>query len=370
MKLLCITSMNGSLTNVRPEAEWFIGLHRNGAQVTLMTESDAPYAEIARDAGLGIIDFRSDGKLHRGSISAVRHAAAGMDVVFAMNNKAIANAVAALRGLAPRLVTYRGQTGNISRWNPGCYLTHLNRRVDAIVCVADAVRRSIAGQLRRPDKAITIYKGHDLAWYEDVQPADRGALGITDSLPVIICVSNYRPRKGIETLIDSFATLERDVHLVLVGSGMDDPSLRRRALAHIPESRLHTPGFCADALPLTAAADIAVLPALRREGLPKTVIEAMSLGVVPVVTDTGGNAELVADGETGLVVPPGEPAVMADALRRLCDEPSLRQRYGRAARERIDREFNIETTVRETLDAFHSLVTTGSPRAAAGQSSR
>ncbi|MDH3590168.1 MAG: glycosyltransferase, partial [Gammaproteobacteria bacterium] len=255
--------MRASITNVRPEAEWFIGLQRAGAQITLMTEADAPYATLSRDAGIKVIDFETHGKFDRAFLR-IGTQLGNTDLVFAMNNNAIANAVLAVRGSDVRLVTYRGQTGNISRWNPSCYLTHLNRHVDKIICVADAVRRSVAAELRDPTKAVTIYKGHDLNWY-DVEAADLATIGIDDDAPRVICVSNYRPRKGIEILIDSFAHIDTRAHLLLVGKGMDNGHLARRADTHIDETCFHPLGYQEDALALTAAADIAVLPALRRE---------------------------------------------------------------------------------------------------------
>ncbi|MDH3647238.1 MAG: glycosyltransferase family 4 protein [Gammaproteobacteria bacterium] len=355
MRILCLTSMRASITNVRPEAEWFIGLQRGGATVTLMTEADTEYAQLARDAGLRIVDFQSNGKLDRRAITQIRDQLPQTDIVFAMTNKTIANAAFAVRGSNAKLVSYRGQTGNISRWDPSCYLTHLNPHVDAIVCVADAVRRSVSAQLTDPNKAITIYKGHDLAWY-DVEAANLSAIGIDDTAPRVICVSNYRPRKGIETLIDAFAQLQSSAHLILVGTGTDHAKLARRALKHMDASRYHALGFRDDALAVTAAADIAVLPALRREGLPKTIIEAMACSVAPIVTDTGGNAELVIDGQCGLVVEPGSISALTKALQLLCDDTELRSQLGGKARERIGKDFRIQDTIQKTLSLFGTLL--------------
>lgn len=357
MHVLAITSQRATLTNVRPEAEIFIGLRRAGCAVTVMTEADSAYAPRLRAAGIAVVHFVSRGKFSLRSVREIRAQLPGKDIVYAFNNKAIANTVRAARAMPVKVVTYRGQTGNISRYDPSAYLTHLHPRVDAIICVADAVRASIAPELRNPSKAVTVYKGHDPAWYRDVQPADRAALGVAEDSTLVLCVSNYRPRKGLEWLIDAFAGLERNAHLVLAGSGTDSPALARRATERgLAATRFHGLGHVDDVLPLNAAADIAVLPALRREGLPKSVIEAMALGVAPLVSDTGGNAELVQHEQSGLVVPPGDTEALIAALRRLIDTPDERAAMGAAARERISTHFDTARTVRETLAVFERLL--------------
>lgn len=357
MHILCITSQRATLTNVRPEAEIFIGLQRAGCMVTVMTEADSAYAPRMRAAGIDVIDFCSRGKFSLRSIRDIRAQLEGQDIVYAFNNKAIANTVRATRGSNVKVVTYRGQTGNISRFDPSAYLTHLHPRVDAVICVADAVRDSIAGQLRDPGMAVTVYKGHELDWYRNVTPAQRTAFGVDSDSVLVLCVSNYRPRKGLEWLIDSFGRLGRRADLVLAGRGTDSEALLNRAVANgIDSDHFHGLGHVEDVLPLNAAADIAVLPALRREGLPKSVIEAMALGVAPVVSDTGGNAELVEHGHSGLVVPPGDTDALVAALQTLVDEPATRAAMGAAARERIATQFTTGRTVRETLAVFERLL--------------
>jgi glycosyltransferase involved in cell wall biosynthesis len=105
-----------------------------------------------------------------------------------------------------------------------------------------------------------------------------------------------------------------------------------------------------------ASCDAYVLPALRREGLPKGVIEAMVYGVPPVVTDSGGSPELIEDGSSGLVVPPGDPRAIGAALSQLIDQPALRRRMGNNARERIRSHFRIEDTINKTFNLYKQLL--------------
>ncbi len=137
---------------------------------------------------------------------------------------------------------------------------------------------------------------------------------------------------------------------------MDEPALTRRIAASTARRRIHVAGFRADAPALTAACDVFVLPSRKREGLARSLIEAMAYGVAPIVTDCGGSPELVVDGECGIVVPVDDVAAIAAAIRQLREDPELRARYGQAARQRIGTRFRIDDTIRQTADLYRELV--------------
>jgi len=91
------------------------------------------------------------------------------------------------------------------------------------------------------------------------------------------------------------------------------------------------------------------------EGLPVTVLEAMAHAKPVVATPVGGTAELVADGETGLLVPPRDPARLAEAISKLVADPELRGRLGRAGRERVEREFSESAMTRRVLEVYDAV---------------
>lgn len=359
MRVLCITSHGNTLNSIRPEAEAMIGLRRAGVELDVMTQGDSAYAERFREEGIGLIDFVPRRKISLSAIRFIRRTLVEgrYDIVHLYNNKAIANGLLAAIGLPVKALTYRGQTGNLHRYDPFGYLTHLSPRVDGITCVARAVQRDLQALRPRHPHIVTVYKGHDLAWYGET-PADLGALGVRPGSVSIICVANNRPRKGVPVLVEAFARLPADVEadLLLVGKNMDTPELQQEIAAHPRKDRIHVVGFRTDAPRLTAGSDIAVLPAIKREGLPKTVIEAMAYGVPVVVSDTGGNAELVEDGVSGRVVPPGDADALAAALAGLARDPAQRRAMGEAARVRIGREFTVQATVEATLKLYREVL--------------
>jgi L-malate glycosyltransferase len=360
MRVVCVTSHRGAITNVRPEAEAFIGLQRRGVQMTVLTQRDTLYADRMLAAGVEVIDFEPRWKVDPTAISRIRRLlrTGRHGILHLFNNKAITNGLLAVLGLPVKLVTYRGQTGNIRRYNPIAYLGHLSPRVDRVICVAEAVRADLIANGLPAHKAVTIYKGHDLAWYQH-QPADLSALGLRPGALRIGLVANARPRKGVPVFLAALALLPTDVpaEALLVGAGME--GFRDVAAKLPPHVRAHCLGYRKDAAELIAACDVSVLPALRREGLPKSVIESMASGITPVVTRTGGNAELVADEVTGLVVPPGDAAALAAALTRLARDPELRRQYGAAARTRIATHFNVTQTVEQTFALYAELIDAG-----------
>jgi glycosyltransferase involved in cell wall biosynthesis len=360
MKALWITSHSDTLNSIRPEAETLIGLANAGVTCEIMTQGDSAYRQCMEAAGIRVIDYVPRRKFSSAAVRAIRRALTegGHDILHLFNNKAIANGVRAARGLPVKVVTYRGQTGNVHRYDPICWLTHLSPRIDRVVCVADSVRRDLAKRRLDPDSCVTIYKGHDLAWYTE-QPADlRSEFGIPEQDFVICSVANYRARKGLEILVEAMRHLPGDasVQLLLIGSGLTAAKLQRAILASPFRDRIHLAGFRRDACRLVAACDCSILPSIRREGLPKTVIEAMAYGVPPVVTDTGGSAELVIDGDCGLVVPPADPVALARAIRRLYENRAEARRMGDRARQRIDEHFNVRQTIEKTLAMYRNLL--------------
>ena len=97
------------------------------------------------------------------------------------------------------------------------------------------------------------------------------------------------------------------------------------------------------------------LPSVKREGLARSLIEAMAYGIAPVATDCGGSPELVTDGVSGLIVPVRDANALGSAFRRLYQEPELRRSLGAAARERIGENFRIEETIAKTFELYDEL---------------
>ena len=358
IKALCITEDPD-----RPTTATFVGLKDAGIDITVVCPPGERRDWLAA-SGVRILELPLRKQFDREAVRRLRAEleASRYDVLHLFSNKALQSGLAASRGLPVKIIAYRGIVGNVSFFSPVSWLRFLNPRIDRIVCVADAVRdyflRMRPKFLRLPaERLVTIYKGHSLDWYR-AAPADLAGLGIPPGAFAIACVANYRPRKGIEVLVDALGRLSDSVrpHLLLIGDGMDAPRLKRRIAASPAAGRIHVLGYRKDAPALTAACNLFVLPSTKREGLARSLIEAMAYGVAPVVTDCGGSPELVQHGVSGLVVPVADAAALAAAIRMLHDDAALRAKLGTGARERIGRDFRIEDTIAKTLALYRSLV--------------
>ncbi len=358
IRSLCITGGAD-----RPTLETFIGMHRQGIALTVVCPAQHPHSALLEEAGIPTLDLTLDRMYDRAGIAALREALVRdrHHVVHTFNNRAVTNGLAACKGMDVRIVCYRGVVGNVSVLDPVSWLRYLNPRIDRIVCVCEAVRRYFLelwpAALRLPaSRLVTIYKGHELEWYDD-PPVGRDSLGVSKGAFVIGCAAAYRPRKGIEYLVEALERLPRDIpaELLLIGN-MDAGRLTRRIGDSPVKDRVRRIGFRRDAPAVSGACDVFCLPSTAREGLPRAVIEAMAYGVPPVVTDSGGSPELVVDGESGIVVPARDAQALANAFEALYRDQERRLRMGSAARTRIATHFRNTETVRQTIALYEELV--------------
>jgi len=347
----------------RPTLETLCRLRQRGCDIRVACPPKRPARDLLESGGVPLVDFAITKRFDRAGIRRIRHelVAGNYDILHTFGNRGLQNGVIALRGLPVALVAYRGRVGNVSFADPFSWLRFLNPRIDRVICVSDAVRDYFLGMrpkfLRKaPHRFVRIYKGHDLAWY-DIEPADLSAEGIPADAFIVTSIANYRKHKGIDELVQAMAHVpdELPIHLLLVGN-MDSPELGARIESLPHPERVHRIGYRADAPAFAAAADVFVLSSTIPEGLPRSVIEAMASRRPCIVTAFGGQAELIVDGESGLHVPPGDPAAIANAIVKLYRDPDLCQRLGSAARERIATHFNIEQTVDQTLALYRELV--------------
>ena len=347
----------------RPTIATFVGMHRAGIDLTVICPPTSKGHDVLREAGIPLVNIEFRSSFDSAGAKQLREHLkdGGYDILHLFGNRSLQNALVASRGIPIKIIAYRGIVGNVSFFDPTSWLRFLNPRIDRIICVADAIRDYFLQMrpafLRLPAaRVVTIHKGHSLDWYTDA-PADLEQLGIPPGAYVVGCVANYRPRKGIENLVAAMADLPEDwrVHLLLVGH-MEGPALEKAIARSAVADRIHRVGYRADAPALTAACDVFVLPSIKREGLARSLIEAMAYSVVPIVTDCGGSPELVVNGVSGLVIPVNDASAISQAIRQLHDDPDLSERMGKAARARIGTNFRIEDTIEKTLAVYRSLV--------------
>jgi glycosyltransferase involved in cell wall biosynthesis len=172
----------------------------------------------------------------------------------------------------------------------------------------------------------------------------------------VLSVGRLRAPKDFTTLVRAVAACEPgSVRLQIAGDGPD----RDRVAGEIARLGLGAAvellGARDDVQDLLAAADIFVLSS-RSEGMPMTVLEAMAAGLPVVASAVGGVPEAVGDGETGTLVPPGDPDALGRALAVLVADAELRDRLGAAGRRRAEREFGLAGFRRAHLELYRAAV--------------
>lgn len=280
-----------------------------------------------------------------------------VQLIHCLTNRSLSTALLATRHLRhpPKMVAYRGTIGHLSRFDVTSWMAYPNPRIAAIVCVSNAVRRYLRTFQIPADKLPVIWKGHDPSWYPP--PATPAGLRADFHLPpdavTVGFTGNMRPVKGVLYLLKAFQNIapSENIHLFLIGE-VRDPHI---ASFIGTRPHIHFLGYRADASRIAGACDMAIMPSISREGLPKALIEAMIQGVTPIATAVGGLPELVENEVSGILIPPKNATAIREAIQRLARNPALRQRMGRAARDRILGPFHFSHTLQKTLALYHSL---------------
>jgi glycosyltransferase involved in cell wall biosynthesis len=342
----------------RVEAHILAGVKGAGFDIKVRVAPSSPHLDRIRDAG---IDFEALACRSRFDLSAIRAlrdelSSGRFGIMHSLSNRAISNGSIAALGFSVKQVAYRGTIGHVSRWDPLSWLTYLNPRLDRIVCVSEAVRTYLR-QMVPSDKLATIHKGHDPAWYPRAHTRTLAEYGIPDDAFVISCVANMRPVKGVPFLLEAFDMLpaEMNAHLLLIGT-IDSSAARALAQGRRHPERVHAIGFHPTPSELVSQSNCFVMPSIEREGLPKSLLEAMSVGVPCIATDVGGMPEVIQDGENGLIVAPKSAEPISMAIQRLAADRALGQRLAAAALETMKGRLSITHAIRKTVELYRELL--------------
>ena len=251
---------------------------------------------------------------------------------------------------------------NIGEWRRVCLERMLCRFTDKVVCVSDIVKRFMIDKKMPVEKLTLIYNGVDTNRFAP-DPKQRAIyrkkLGIPDEARVIGIVARLVPVKDHVTLLRAFHLLSvkfPDARLLLVGDGRLRKDLEAESRALGVDGRVHFIGERQDIPELLNVMDVFVLSSLS-EGHNVSLIEAMSAGLAVVATDVGGNSENIQEGETGFLVPPGNPEEMSRKLGILLENPSLRERMGANSRRRITEDFDFDTMMTKYLALYDEMMT-------------
>lgn len=243
----------------------------------------------------------------------------------------------------------------------------INSIADRVLVNAQAIRTHLITSTAVPDgKIVVIHNGmfsqEGASCHAEPQPntvRDQlcTLLGLPSSVQLVGSVGNLRPVKGYQYLIEAAARVIRlrpETHFIIVGDGEQRHQIEAHSRQLGIASHVHLLGHRTDAIHLISGFDLAVLSSLH-EGLPNFVIEAMGTGVATVATAVGGVPEILLDGETGLLVPPGDSQALTDRILDLLTNDQRRNGFAFRGQESVRSRFSMARMVQAVEELYDEL---------------
>jgi len=343
----------------RPEAHLFPELAARGIKVNLLCDTTSPYFDDLKKTGFPMTHFVMKARIDLAAIRVLRRTlrAGSYDILHAFNSRALSNSLIASVGMNIKRIGFCGTMGHLKRWDPSARMAVLSPFADRIVCVSKAVKSYLQGLGIPESRLVNIYAGHDPSWFTAAPRTALREFGVPDNAIVIACAARARPIKGVPILLEAVRRLatELPIHVLLIGQN-DDDEVEKLLGNSILRERVHLTGFRMDAPALIGACDLFVMPTLRNEGLSKAVAEAMCMSVPSIISAVGGMVELVDDGISGMIVPPGDAAGLANAIKKYAMDLPLRKQHGAVALKRLVESFSFSQMTDQTIAMYQSLV--------------
>lgn len=237
----------------------------------------------------------------------------------------------------------------------------LMAKTDRVVVSAESVRDFYIDQVGAdPGKIDVIYNAVD--WAQLATTADRASVraefGVPETAPLASIIARLTEQKAHAHLFEAMAKTSglAQLHLLVVGDGHLRSALEMLSSSLGLSDRIRFLGARRDLGNILSASDMFVMPSLW-EGLPLSMVLAMGGGLPVVATRVAGIPEVVADGETGLLVPPADPVQLGQALLRLVQDAALGKRMGAAARARVLPRFGVDGYVASVTNLYDQLLT-------------
>lgn len=264
--------------------------------------------------------------------------------------------------IATRRIEFPLAHNSFSRWKYS--------QVDRFIAISAAVRDRLVADGVPAARISIVHEGVDVDRIERLEPASvHAAFFLPTHAPVIGNIGALTAQKGQHDLIEAAALVVREVpdaRFVILGEGDLRADLEHQIHRKHLERHVLLGGFRNDAMALLKGFDLFALSSTH-EGMCTSLVDAMAASKAAVATAVGGVPEVLADRETGFLVPPRDPRAMAEKIVTLLKDQTLRERFGRAGLARARQHFTVERMVGETLAVYEHEVGT---RRAAGTARR
>jgi glycosyltransferase involved in cell wall biosynthesis len=233
------------------------------------------------------------------------------------------------------------------------------RLADRVITSGTTVKAMIEATGIPARRVVAIPAGIDSARFHDGVSGRgvRAQFGLAG--PLVGLVANIRGSKGHQYLLEAAPRVlaERpDTRFLIVGDGVGFDEVRRRVAALGLADRVVMTGFRRDVPEVMAALDVLVLPSVRSEAAPQVIPQALAVGTPVIGTAVGGIPEIVRDGETGRLVPPGDAKALAEAILEVLRDPARARAMAKRGQALVQERFTFEATMRATTAVYEELL--------------
>ena len=231
---------------------------------------------------------------------------------------------------------------------------------DRIIGSGEAAARVVAAAGVPGSRIVPIPPGVDTGrFHPGVSGAGvRGELGLQGA-PLVGLVANIRGSKGHAVFLEAArGVLAREpaARFLIVGDGIGFDDVRRRVAALGLDAVVRMTGFRRDIPEVMAALDVLVLPSIRSEAASQVIPQALAVGTPVVATDVGGSGEIVRDGDTGRLVPPGDPLALASAILDCLGDPAGARAMARRGQAVVRARHSLDAAMARTLAVYEELL--------------
>ena len=231
-----------------------------------------------------------------------------------------------------------------AQWLGWLTLRMLRHSSVTFTAVSARIRDDLIRRGFRPEQIQVLPTGIDADVYQEVAQSVRARSMSIPSEQVVVCVAHLRYEKGQDILLHAWRTVHKQfptARLVLAGRGPLEQQLRDMSAALGISEHVEFAGMISDVRSILGGADIFALPS-RHEGLPNALLEAMASSLPCVATRVSGSEDVIVDGDSGLIVPPEDPAALASALLKLLADQKRARAIGEAGRQRVQEFFSLQ----------------------------